>query len=208
VLRYYAERPMVQDNFHRWGGEGFEAARRYFESGDEERAAELATSLGARYVVATPMGSGQRPSAPGSLALRLVPKPLAGGGLGFRDEPDRALARHRLVFLTDDTDLARRPGENPFRVAVYEIVPGALVVGRAPGEEFVEFVLLVRVPGRPTLRYAARAAVDATGRYEIRLPYPSDEGYTVRSGSRRASLRLSLADVREGRTVAGPSFAE
>lgn len=208
VLRYYSERPMVQDNFHRWGGDGFEAARRYFESDDEERAAEIAASLRARYVVATPMGSGQQPPGAGSLALRLVPRPLAGGGVGFRDEPERALARHRLVFLTDDTDLARAPGQSAFRVAVYEIVPGALVVGRAPGAEFVEFTLLVRVPGRPSLRYAARAPVDASGRYEIHLPYPTDEGYTVRSGSRRASLTLSLADVREGRTVAGPSFAE
>ena len=207
VLRYYSERPMVQDNFGPWGGRsGFDAAREYFGSRDEERAVEIAARLGARYVVASPMGSGQAPPARDSLALRLMPKPAEGGSLAFRDAPERALARHRLVFLTDDSGLARGRRELPFRAAVYEIVQGARVVGRAPGAEAVEFGLLVRVPGRPPLRYAARAPVDAAGGYELRLPYPSAAGYSVRSGSHRASLTLSLADVREGRTVAGPSF--
>jgi hypothetical protein len=207
VLRYYSERPMVQDNFGPWGGRsGFDAAREYFESRDEEHAVEIAARLGARYVVATQMGSGQRAPEEGSLARRLTPVPVMGGGLGFRDAPEQALARHRLVFVSEEMGLGRGRREPPLRVAVYEIVQGARVVGRAPGEAAVEFEVLVRVPGRPPLRYAARAPVDAAGGYELRLPYPSEDGYAVRSGARRASLTLSLADVREGRTVRGPSF--
>jgi hypothetical protein len=38
------------------------------------------------------------------------------------------------------------------------------------------------------------------------LPYPSEAGYVVQSGSRSEILTLSEADVREGRTVSGPSF--
>jgi len=209
VLRYYGERPMVQDNFGPWGGRsGFEAARRYFASRDEGEAVELAGRLRARYVVATDRGSGQIPPRPGTLALRLVPVPVAGGGLALRGRADEALAQHRLVFVADDADLAHGPGERPWRVAVYEIVRGAQVVGRAAAsDERVRFELAVPLPGRPSARYRAEAPVDAAGRYQIRLPYPAPSGYTVRAGSRRESLALSEADVREGRTVAGPSFA-
>jgi hypothetical protein len=117
------------------------------------------------------------------------------------------LRGHRLVFVADDGDLAREPGERPWRAAVYEIVPGARVEGRAPGQGRVEFELAVPLPGRAPIRYKASAAVDASGRYEIRLPYATEEGYAVRAGPRRGSLVLSDEDVREGRTVAGPSLA-
>jgi hypothetical protein len=208
LLRYYAERPMVQDNFGPWGGHGgFDAARRYFESSDEGRAIEIAARLGARYVVATDMGSGQAPPRPGSLALRLVASSIAGGGVVLRGGPDQALSRHRLVFIADDGDLVREPGERPWRAAVYEIVPGARVEGRGPGEGRVEFELAIPFPGRAPIRYKASAPVDASGRYEIRLPYATQEGYAVRAGSERGSLVLSDDDVREGRTVAGPSLA-
>jgi hypothetical protein len=197
---------MVQDNFGPWGGSsGFEAARRYFASREEIQAAEIARRLGVRYVVATDRGSGQIPPREGSLALRLVPVPIAGGGLALRG-PDAALTQHRLVFLADDSDLSRPRDERPWRAAVYEIVPGARVVGRAPPEQSVRFELEVPVPDRAPLRYRASARVDGAGRYEIRLPYP-ENGYAVRAGSRRGALELSEADVREGRTVAGPSFA-
>jgi len=206
-LRYYGERPMVQDNFNRWGGlHGFHAARRYFEARDEARAAELADRLRARFVVATPRGSGQSPPRPGSLARRLPLMRGTGGPLAFPGSPAQALARHRLVFVADDLDLARGPAEPPWIAAVYEIVRGARVVGHAPGTRSVRFELAVPLPGRAPVRYNAQAPVDATGRYEIRLPYPTESGYAVHAGSRHGSLALSEADVREGRTVAGPSF--
>jgi hypothetical protein len=139
------------------------------------------------------------------MALRLVPVPELGGRLALPGGPDHGLARHRLVFVADDADLARG-GDPPWRAAVYEIVPGARVTGRASGAEAVAFELAVPLPGRPPVRYRASAPVDTAGGYEIRLPYPSEEGYAVRAGSRRGSLVLSEADVREGRTVSGPSF--
>jgi hypothetical protein len=207
LLRYYGERPMVQDNFGPWGGRaGFDAARRYFSSSDEGRALEIAARLGARYVVATRQGSGQSPPRPDSIALRLVLVPAARGGLALPGGPERALTGHRLRFVADDSDLARG-GEAPFRAAVYEIVPGARVVGHAPGVESAVFEVAVPLPGRAPVRYRASAPVDGAGGYEIRLPYPSEAGYTVRAGERRGALVLSEADVREGRTVAGPSFA-
>ena len=184
--------------FRSAGGAGFEQARAYYASHDELAAAEIADRLGARYVVAAAQGSGQSRPARGSLATRLALTPGV---------PLRTLSRHRLVFVADDSDLAREPGRPPSTVAVYEVVRGALVSGRAPGASRLSFELSLPLgSGRPLL-YRASAVVTATGDYEIRLPHPSEAGYVVRSGSRAGTLVLSEADVREGRTVTGPSFA-
>jgi asparagine N-glycosylation enzyme membrane subunit Stt3 len=197
-LRYYAERPMVEDNFGPYaGGAGFEQARAYYASRDEAAGTEIADRLGARYVVAAPQGSGQSWPERGSLATRLALSPGV---------PLPALSRHRLVFVADDSDLAREPGRRPWTVAVYEVVQGARIVGRAPAASRVSFELSLPVGSGPPLRYRASAAVAATGDYEIRLPYPSEDGYVVQSGPRSETLVLSEADVREGRTVSGPSF--
>jgi hypothetical protein len=195
LLRYYAERPMVEDNFGPYaGGIGFAQARAYYASVDEAVAVEIADGLGVRYVVAAPQGSGQSWPRPDSLARRLALLP---------GRPLAPLTHHRLVFVADDADLVREPGAAPWAVAVYEIVRGARVVGRAPGARSVSFE--VALPG-VGLRYRASATVAADGGYELRLPHPSATPYTVRAGAREARLELSEADVREGRTVEGPSF--
>jgi dolichyl-diphosphooligosaccharide--protein glycosyltransferase len=196
LLRYYGERPMVEDNFGPYVGEtGFAAARAYYASADEASGAEIADRLGARYVVAAPQGSGQGWPQRDSLARRLALVP---------GRPLTPFSRHRLVFFADDADLARGPKRAPWSVAVYEVVRGARVVGRAPGAGLVGFEL--ELPAL-ALRWRAGAVVDASGAYEIRLPHPSEAPYRVRAGEREAAFSLSEADVREGRTVEGPSFA-
>jgi dolichyl-diphosphooligosaccharide--protein glycosyltransferase len=197
LLRYYAERPLVQDNFGPYaGGEGFAAARAYFASVDEAAGAEIARSLAARYVVAAPQGSGQSWPEPGSLATRLRVQfgaPLA------------ALQRHRLLFVADDSDLAREPGRRPWSLAVYEVVAGALVRGRAAPGASVEFALRLDLGrGAPRL-YRATVLAGPSGEYEVRLPHPST-AWVVTSGGRRAGLVVGEVDVREGRRVAGPSL--
>jgi len=207
LLRYYAERPLVEDNFGPWGGtHGFERARAYYASGDEEEAYRIAAELGARYVVAAPQGSGQSWPRRGSLALRLALRQDRAGTLTFGDGGANALSRHRLVFVADDADLARG-GEPPWTLGIYEIVPGARVVGLAPGARVVTFELLLPLPGRNPLRYQASASVDAAGRYEIRLPHFGTAGYVVQADSQVGALTLAEADVLLGRDVVGPSFA-
>jgi asparagine N-glycosylation enzyme membrane subunit Stt3 len=206
LLRYYAERPMVQDNFGPWGGRtGFDAARHYFESRDEGEAVAIAESLRARYVVATLRGSGQEMPRKGSIARRLV-LTRSGGTLRFPGRPPEALSRHRLVFVADDSVLPRLRGEPSWIAAVYEIVPGARVLGSAPGERRVSFDLALPLSDGEPLRYHAEAAVADSGRYEIRLPYATQAGYAMRAGARHGSLVLSEADVQEGRTVVAPSL--
>jgi dolichyl-diphosphooligosaccharide--protein glycosyltransferase len=206
LLRYYSERPMVQDNFGPWAGrDGFVAARRYYGSRDESVAVAIAERLRVRYVIATLRGSGQEAPQKGSIAQRLT-LIRRDGAPAFSGRPSDALTRHRLVFVADDDVLPRRRGEPSWIAAVYEIVPGARVLGHASPATVVSFELAVPVPYGEPLRYRADTEVDASGAYEIRLPYPSETGWAVRAGSQGGSLSLSEADVREGRTVAGPSF--
>jgi hypothetical protein len=66
--------------------------------------------------------------------------------------------------------------------------------------------------------YRARTQASLGGRYEIRLPYPTDVpvsrevgatgAYRVRSGGRSGELELRDVDVRAGATVTGPNLQE
>jgi dolichyl-diphosphooligosaccharide--protein glycosyltransferase len=202
LLRYYGERPMVQDNFGPWGGiAGFDAGREYFEAHDEADAIAIAERFGIRYVVALPKGSGQVKPSLDSLTRRMAVVRKEGGALAFNGA---GLGRHRLVHLADDADLKRPAGQPPWRIAVYEIVPGALVLGTAPAGREVRFEQMLRLPGQPPILYVASVWADASGRYAQRLPYPNEGGYVVRMGQTRRTLRVSEADVREGRTLEGP----
>ena len=214
LLRYRSERPMLEDNFaHFVGRAGFDAARAYFGSADEDAALAIARGSRVRYVVATMAGSGQTGGGE-SMALRLALRPGPGGRLILPTPP---LAAHRLVFVAEDSARARASGQRPEIAALYEIVSGARVVGTARPGESLRFVLRLELPDRTALFYVAVVQADSAGRYEIRLPYatePSEPGavrtaerYEIHAGEREATLALSLADIREGREVAGPSFA-
>jgi dolichyl-diphosphooligosaccharide--protein glycosyltransferase len=220
LVRYRAERPTVQDNFGSFADRrAWDLARDYFAAEDEGEAVRIAERLGARFTVATRQGSGQSFGAsPHSLGQRLWRRlgngiPGADGGAG-----SPALAQHRLFWVGD---LSGRPRDleapAPDRVAVFEIVPGASVAGRASPGAKVSFELALRAgPGR--LWYRARTQASAEGRYEIRLPYPTDAEvsrevgaagpYRVRSGGRSAELEVREAEVRAGATLAGPALEE
>ena len=68
---------------------------------------------------------------------------------------------------------------------------------------------MLRLPGQQPILYVATAWANASGLYELRLPSPAggdsnEGGYIVRMGRARGKLRVSEADVREGRTLEGP----
>ncbi|HVH07509.1 MAG TPA: STT3 domain-containing protein [Myxococcota bacterium] len=214
LLRYYAERPFVEDNFGPFVGRaGFDAAREYYASRDEDAAVEIARRCNARYVVATAKGSGQHGTTE-AMAQRLTPKLRPAGGLTL---PTPALDRHRLVFVAEDAGRARASGQRPEIAAVYEIVKGARVHGGAAPGAAIQFDLRLELPDGSALFWIAGATADTNGRYALRLPYPtqpgdgsavrSDESYRVRVEGREARLAISAADVTLGREVAGPSFA-
>jgi asparagine N-glycosylation enzyme membrane subunit Stt3 len=212
LVRYRAERPTVQDNFGSFADRrAYEGATRYFDAEDEEVAYRTAQELGARYTVATAQGSGQAlPPSPRSVGRRLW------RWLGNSVESSPALARHRLVWVGDLSGQPRSIGEPASdRVAIFEIVPGAWVEGEAEAGARVRIELRL-VAGRGHIPYGTSVTASPSGRYGVRLPYPTEAPagaevsaaglYRLRSGARSAELALREADVRAGATVAGPSL--
>ncbi|MFI5216940.1 MAG: STT3 domain-containing protein [Candidatus Limnocylindria bacterium] len=221
LLRYVAQRPMVQDNFGDDVSErSFALAEAYFAAPSEAAALRIAEQLRARYVVVRGGGSGHSPGySAGSLFARLHRLRGAEGsfGTGSGAPPAHvpALARHRLLF---DADVAWGPsnGSRP-SYKVFEIVPGARITGRArPGAE-VRAELRIAMGRRGRMIFSGEARAGADGRYELVVPYPNDipgreirpgRAYQLRSDGREVSLPVTDTQVREGARVEAPPLAE
>jgi dolichyl-phosphooligosaccharide-protein glycotransferase len=211
LVRYRAERPIVQDNFGVYGGrKNYELAHEYFDAKDEEQAYAIALELRARYVLATLRGSGHDSPGPHSTGGRLWRRRGAASEPGPGEGDSRrvpALARHRLVHSV---------GAGAERIEVFEVVPGAQVEGRAPAGADVAFQLRLQIRAGQFEDRLWHARADSEGRYALRLPYPTQasEGpsvralgdYRVQCGTKTAELALSDAAVSEGHAVRGPSW--
>jgi len=212
LIRYVAERPLVQDNFGIYGGrEQFLASQQFFGTGDEKEALRIVEQLGARYVLIDNEGAGLgERGVPDSMADRLyVPR----GGRGAKD--GRAtlalspLRHHRLIMETS-------PAQPGFpHVMIYEIVKGAQIQGRAvPGA-----VVNLRLPIRSTMRsaaftYSKQAVARADGRYRFVVPYSTGgdapirtgQKYLLRCGAESAEVEVSEPSVVGGATVSSPAL--
>jgi len=233
LIRYVAQRPLVQDNFGVYAGrESFERADAYYAALDEATALEILEDLEVRYVVADRGGAGTDPRVydPRSMTHRLArlfgsTGPAADPESGRRVEVP-ALAHHRLVYHARSApgrSLRAAPPE--VAVSVYEIVPGARVVGMALPGASIEVRLRIHTRAGPhhlprarePLIYIARTRADAAGRYALTLPYATDTpfsdsvrvatSYVLRTRARSERLVVSESDVRAGATVEGPSLA-
>ena len=162
VLRYVAERPMVQDNFGDDVGEqGFARAEAYFAETSEPAALRIADALHARYVIVRGAGSGHAQGyAPESLLKRLHRLNGTEGTLRAGDESPAvyvpALSRHRLIY---DARTAGGPsdGSRP-SYKIFEIVPGAHIVGRARPQAEVRVELSIAFGLRGQMRYLEHGA--------------------------------------------------
>ncbi len=217
LLKYVARVPVVQDNFgDDVAPENFRRAGEYFVERDESQALRIIEPTGTRYVLVGPGGSGQaRDYAHDSLFTRLY---LRKGSRGRPRERTRrrlpivdALHRHRLIYLSPPL----RPGAGRPHLLLFEIVPGAELVGRAdPGAE-VRLSLSVRPRGSAPFDFATRVRADEEGEYVVRLPYSNEpfsasvrvgDHYSIRSGDRRAELAVAESAVANGERVAGPDL--
>ena len=220
VVRYVAQRPVVQDNFgDDVGREGFDGAERYFAATSEDDALGVVAALGVRYVVVRHSGSGHAPAPYDARSMLVRLEKLRGSAGSVQPGPtsgapvfDPALTRHRLLYEShpQETDAAAAG-----RFKLYEIVKGAAVAGRASPGEVVEARILLQA-GASSFEYRCRDRAGPDGRYRLRLPYPSEpfEGefqpagpWAIRSGGRVAALRITEPEVREGRRLEGPDLA-
>jgi asparagine N-glycosylation enzyme membrane subunit Stt3 len=221
VLRYVAERPLVQDNFgDDVGAEGFARAEAYFAESNEAAALRIAEALRVRYVIVRGAGSGHAQSyAPASLLKRLHRLNGTEGQVRAGDESAPAyvpaLARHRLIY---DARAAGGPqdGSRP-SYKIFEIVQGARIVGLAPPRAEVRAELPMALGLRGRMLYSSTTRAGADGGYEIVVPYANDSAdaeirparaYLLRSGVREVEVAVSDAAVRGGARVEAPPLAE
>ncbi len=220
VVRYVAHRPVVQDNFgDDVGREGFDAAERYFAATSEDEALAVAGELRVRYVLVRQSGSGHAPApyAPRSMLVRLEKLRGSAGSVqpgGPAGAPVFApgLTRHRLLYESQPQESDAAAGG---RFKLFEIVKGATVAGKAFPGEVVEARLLLRRDGT-SFEYRCHDRTGADGSYRLRLPYPSEPfpgefepagPWAIESAGRVAALRVTEADVRDGRRLEGPDLA-
>ncbi|MEM7408689.1 MAG: hypothetical protein AAF430_00465 [Myxococcota bacterium] len=208
-VRYYAEAPVIQDNFGPYvARENVAAATRYYAAVDEERALAELDALGARYILVEDYGAGVvEPYPPGSLTRRLLARRGSEGALrrGGRVRLLPALTRHRLVYETQG---------NTARIAVYERVGGARIEGEAPAGAAVTALVRLEAGTTPFI-YRTSTQADSRGRYRLRFPYASGmdtggvrtlDAIQVVAGTERKTVEVPEQAARTGSVVAGPRF--
>jgi asparagine N-glycosylation enzyme membrane subunit Stt3 len=217
ILKWEARRPSVVDPFgDDTGPENFRLARRYTQASEPE-AARILEGLGARYVIVQghPAYLGEEPRSE-SMFVSLYFHDGTGylpDGPGGRAPLVPALERHRLVFESRPVQVG--DASEPSELKVFEFVEGARVSGRAAPHAAVEASVGLRSNRQREIDYVARTRADAEGRFDLRLPYATDDSppavrvapaYVLRSGGRSGFLRVSDAQVRGGGLVEAPDL--
>jgi len=219
ILKYVAERPVVQDNFgDDVAPENFALAEEYFSALREREALAIIAPLRTRYVQVRSTGSGHRGEyKPTSIFHRLY---LLRGSRDRVTRPGSdeivvvpSLKRHRLVYESPPAD----PGERPRNslVKIFEVVAGARVVGDAQPGVVVMVKLDVESQHGEPFEYRSLTRADESGRYALRLPYPNekfspdvkvDERYVIASERREGQFSISEEAVQRGLSKEGPAL--
>jgi hypothetical protein len=217
ILKYVAQRPVVQDNFgNDVAAENFELAEEYFSARSERVALGILERMSVRYVLVRSTGSGRTHGyAHDSLFTSLFHSRGTRGQTrdGSRRIRAPSLQQHRLIYESppyrEGAEAAR-----PF-CTLYEIVAGAQLVGLADPGSVVRARLALETRHGGPFHYTATSRADSAGRYVFRLPYSNEsfspdvlaEGhYMLRSGGTFATAVISESAVRGGHEVEGPSL--
>jgi asparagine N-glycosylation enzyme membrane subunit Stt3 len=215
VIEYVGHRPTVVDNFgDDLGGDNFAWAQAYWYATEPEVEQQL-DARRLRYVISQRNHHflGEKPPV-GSLfhslafvdGSRLVPP---------ADAPDLsvvpALERHRLVFESHGVNLRERKAPAVYKI--YEVVPGAIVVGRAAPGATIEVSIPLKTNRNRAFEYRTEIRADDEGRYRVRLPYANRGGpksvratkpYRFSCGDKSRFLSVKERSVQRGRTLRGP----
>jgi dolichyl-diphosphooligosaccharide--protein glycosyltransferase len=205
VIEYRGRRPTIVTNFgDDLGGENFAKSLEYFTATDEATAASIGDLLGVRFVVTQQNPPIVSPN-PGmrSLMARL------------QEDDGRDMTRHRLVYEASDPDAPNGGGPAPFKV--FQLVPGALIEGKAlPGDTVVARLGYITNRGRRG-EYRATSHASVDGRYSIRVPYATrgvqsvvrvDPEYRLEAGGEEQRIAVDEEAVQAGRTLQGPDFLQ
>jgi dolichyl-diphosphooligosaccharide--protein glycosyltransferase len=205
ALKYIARRPVVVDNFlDDVGGDGsafLDAALGETEAG----AIPMLEARGVRYILAP-------------IDRQLLCRDLSRGGLfdamaSLGRSPDGAgyvTTPSRLRMLLE---VAYRPPNQAraqplFRV--FELVPGALLVGRAEPATPISASLQLTLRQGHTITYLRTTYADTEGAWAIRVPYSTVDAppsvrpaahYVVACSGTAFTVPVSEADVRDGSEI-------
>ena len=171
-----------------------------------------------RYVLVTATGSGHsRGYSEDSMFARLHDLkgsrgPAAGPGRG-RSSRVEALRHHRLIYQS----APKRPGQAEPFCMIFEIVPGARLVGRADPGAIVRVSLPVRPRTGRRFNYVSQTQANAEGEYGFSLPYSTESRsrdietgpvYTVWTGRSSAKVPVPESAVLRGEKIEGPALSE
>ncbi|HIF95134.1 MAG: STT3 domain-containing protein [Myxococcales bacterium] len=217
ILKTIAERAVVQDNFgDDVAPENFARAEDYFSAKNETRALKILAPAKTRYVLLRSTGAGhaQRYSYE-TLFGRLYrlrgnrQTQLEPGGEDFVIED--SLVRHRLIYQSPPLD---EKNSRPF-VMIFEIVPGAEIVGRGTPNSIITASLDISPKEGGRFSYSASAVTNEAGIYEIRLPYSNQalspnvrvgSHYTMRAGRHQGFLVIPESAILSGSRLEGPTL--
>ena len=221
---YRSERPVVANNFQA----GARDSAIFFLSEEEEEAGSIAEARNVRYVVtdvnmvyrklpAIARWIGEDPESyvriatDSDIATYEVSTRFAGTMLAKLHLLDcKDLGHFRLIYESKTSSGLKRPVNE---VKIFEKVPGAKISGMTPYDEPIGLVLeMTSNQGRRFQYFNSAMPVD--GRYEICVPYSTEEGYGTHSvgpyllgpitdvvGGEAREIEVSEEDVLNGATI-------
>ena len=223
-ILYKSKRPVVANNFQA----GARASAEFFLAKDEEAALAIAEARDVRYVITDadmvytklPVIARWIDEDPGRYVAissdsdistfehspRFMETPLAK--LHLRDCTD--LGRFRLIYESENSSGLKF---SVSKVKIFERVPGARIAGKTPYDEPMGVILeMTSNQGRRFQYFNSVTPID--GRYEIYVPYSTDERpgtHSVRPyllgpvmsavGGEGKEIEVSEEDVLNGRTI-------
>ncbi|HEY5975233.1 MAG TPA: hypothetical protein VIU41_10860, partial [Geobacteraceae bacterium] len=227
-IDYLGRRPTVATNFG-WETHGLFESAAFLTMTDPDAAERLLLENRVRYLVLDDISAmlpaqaaiaayGEKSGRYGALVLPPF-KPLAsmyyrlyiqdGAAYQVADVSAAALGGYRLVFETVGTNFD--PVVGPVsRYKIYQVVPGALVAGRARPGATVTLELPLKSPTGRLFSWKSGVVADQTGRFSCRVPYATDrpsgdvvpqDSYLVHSGGATVRLVVPEAAVANGQTV-------
>lgn len=231
LLYQVAARPALATAFG-WEGYGFYQEAGFWVAEDEAKALGVTREAQVRYVIAqsvhdlkTDFSVATQGQAKGGLAPDTVgpefhqersmhTRLMQGDGSMMQEGGTLLSALESFRLVHESPFLAGTGGAGPSRGSyykVFEVVKGALVIGKAPSTEAVTLMLELMTTRQRKLTYLTQVQAGPDGTFAVRVPYATTglqgdsrplADYTLYVGrTARGPVSVSEEDVMQGKTI-------